>query len=82
MTSETVYSDQICALTSFSVGTLEGRDAMMVLEYATSPQGYMTGLRERLLLALNPHQARELADGLLLAAKAAEMGKPPTKIRS
>jgi hypothetical protein len=55
---------------------------MMVLEYATSPQGYMTGLRERLLLALNPDQARELAEGLLLAAKAAEMGKPPTKIRS
>jgi hypothetical protein len=82
MTSETVYSNEICALTSFSVGTLEGRDAMMALEYATSHQGYMKGLRERLLLALNPDQARELAQGLLLAANAADMGQPPSKIRN
>ncbi len=30
--------DVIGALTSFSVGTLDGRDAMMVIELATSPK--------------------------------------------
>ena len=32
--------DLIGALTSFSVGTLDGRDAMMVIELATTPEEY------------------------------------------
>jgi|UPI0004BAB837 hypothetical protein len=54
----------------------------MVLEYASSLDAYTAGVRQRLLIALNPHQAQELAEGLLMAAESASMGQPPTSLRS
>lgn len=70
--------DLIGALTSFSVGTLDGRDAMMVIELATTPEEFAQGIRHKLPVAMTPEHARELGNALLLAARAAQMGAPPT----
>jgi hypothetical protein len=78
MSEEHIYRDEISALTSFSVGTLDGRDAMIVLEYAETPESFLAGVRRRLPVAMTPKQARELAEGLLMAAESASMGQPPT----
>jgi hypothetical protein len=70
--------DLIGALTSFSVGTLDGRDAMMVIELATTPEEYELGIRRQMPVAMTPEHARELGEALLLAARAAEMGEAPS----
>ena len=69
--------DAIGALTSFSVGTLDGRDAMMVIEIST-PDGFTKGIRHQMPVAMTPEHARELGEALLLAAKAAFMGDTPS----
>ncbi|WP_230533380.1 hypothetical protein [Microvirga roseola] len=63
--------EAIGALTSFSVGTLDGRDAMMVIELATTPEEFERGIRRQMPVAMTPEHARELCEALLLAAKAA-----------
>src|SRR5690606_30439639 len=70
--------DQICALTSFSVGTLDGRDAMMVIEMASTAEEYEQGVRRQMPVAMTAEHARELGEALLLAAKAALMGDTPS----
>jgi hypothetical protein len=70
--------DLIGALTSFSVGTLDGRDAMMVIELATTPEEYESGVRHQMPVAMTPEHARALGEALLLAARAALMGDAPT----
>lgn len=70
--------DAIGALTSFSVGTLDGRDTMMVIELATSPEEFKRGIRHHMPVAMTPEHARELGEALLLAARAAEMGEAPS----
>jgi hypothetical protein len=71
--------DTIGALTSFSVGTLDGRDAMMVIELAASPEDFARGVRHQMPVAMTPAHARELGEALLLAAQAASMGDAPTQ---
>jgi hypothetical protein len=70
--------DAIGALTSFSVGTLDGRDAMMVIELASSPEEFSSGIRRQMPVAMTPEHARELGEARLLAAKAALMGDTPS----
>jgi hypothetical protein len=70
--------DLIGALTSFSVGTLDGRGAMMVIELATTTEEYERGIRRQMPVAMTPEHARELGEALLLAAKAAQMGDAPS----
>jgi len=70
--------DMIGALTSFSVGTLDGRDPMMVIELATTLEEYESGIRRQMPVAMTPEHARELGEALLLAAKAAQMGEAPS----
>ncbi|MBM6592467.1 hypothetical protein [Microvirga pudoricolor] len=70
--------DTIGALTSFSVGTLDGRDAMMVIEIST-PEGFSSGIRHQMPVAMTPEHARELGEALLLAARAAHMGEAPSQ---
>lgn len=72
--------DIIGALTSFSVGTLDGRDAMMVIELATTPDEMARGIRHQMPVAMTPAHARELGEALLLAAQAALMGETPTQL--
>lgn len=70
--------DGIGALTSFSVGTLDGRDAVMVIELATNPDDYKRGVRHQMPVAMTPESARELGEALLLAARAVQMGEAPS----
>ncbi|MBZ6075178.1 hypothetical protein [Microvirga puerhi] len=70
--------DMIGALTSFSVGTLDGRDAMMVIEIAATPDEFARGIRHQMPVAMTADRARELGEALLLAAEAALMGDTPT----
>jgi hypothetical protein len=70
--------DLIGALTSFSVGTLDGCDAVMVIELATTPEEYEQGVRHQMPVAMTPEHARELGEALLLAARAASMGETPS----
>lgn len=70
--------DVIGAMTSFSVGTLDGRDAMMVIELATTPEEFAQGIRRQMPVAMTPEHARELGEALLLAARAAQMGEAPS----
>jgi len=70
--------DMIGALTSFSVGTLDGRDAMMVIELAATPDDLKHGIRHQMPIAMTAEHARELGEALLLAAEAALMGDAPT----
>jgi hypothetical protein len=70
--------DIIGALTSFSVGTLGDRDAMMVIELAQTTDEFERGIRHKMPVAMTPEHARELGEALLLAAKAALMGEMPT----
>jgi hypothetical protein len=67
--------DVIGALTRFSVGTIDGRDAMMVIELATTPDEFARGIRHQMPIAMTPAHARELGNALLLAAEAAQMGE-------
>jgi hypothetical protein len=69
--------ETIGALTSFSVGTLDGRDAMMVIEIST-PGEFSRGIRHQMPVAMTPEHARELGEALLLAAHAALMGEAPS----
>lgn len=71
--------DVIGALTSFSVGTIDGRDAMMVIELATTPDEFVKGIRHQMPVAMTPTHARELGEALLLAAEVAQMGEAPTE---
>lgn len=71
--------DEIGALTRFSVGTINGRDAMMVIELATTPEDFAHGIRHRMPIAMTPDHARELGQALLLAAEAARIGNPLTE---
>ncbi|MCB5173577.1 hypothetical protein [Microvirga lenta] len=71
-------TDKIGALTRFSVGTINGRDAMMVIELATTPVEFAHGIRHRMPVAMTPAHARELGQALLLAAEAAQMGDSVT----
>jgi hypothetical protein len=50
--------DMIGALTSFSVGTLDGRDPMMVIELATTLEEYESGIRRQMPVAMTPEHAR------------------------
>lgn len=70
--------DAIGALTSFSVGTLDGRDAMMVIEIAANADDFARGIRHQMPVAMTADRARELGEALLMAAKAALMGDTPT----
>lgn len=45
MPKEPVARDQIRALTSFTVGSLDERNALMVIEYAETPEDYVAGIR-------------------------------------
>lgn len=63
-------------LTSYSVGTLDGNEAMMVIEFAGTPLDFLDGIRYSLPLVLSPEQARDLGRALALAADAAESGIP------
>jgi hypothetical protein len=65
--------DAIGALTSFSVGTLDGRDPMMVIEIAI-PDERRRDVRHQMPVAMTVAHARELAEALLLAAEASLMG--------
>jgi hypothetical protein len=60
------------------VGTLDGCDAMMVIELASSPEEFSRGIRRQMPVAMTPEHARELGEALLLAAKAALMGDTPS----
>ena len=66
-------------LTSFSVGTLGGCEAMMILGYARAPNHPPSGTGHVLPFVMAPQQARELGRALLLAAEAAEMGRSETE---
>ncbi len=68
MKNEPVARNQIRALTEFSVGTLDEREAMMVLEYAENPNEYAAGIRHKMPFVMTPQQARKLAERLLRAA--------------
>jgi hypothetical protein len=68
----------IGALTGFSVGTLDGRDAMMVIELAKTPAEFEQGIRHQMPVAMTPEHALELGEALMLAARAALMGDTPT----
>ncbi|MGO4705585.1 hypothetical protein AB4072_07395 [Microvirga sp. 2MCAF38] len=70
--------DAVGALTSFSVGTLDGRDAMMVIELAATPDEFRQGIRHQMPVAMTPEHARELGEALLMVAEAARMGAPQT----
>ncbi|AWM86388.1 hypothetical protein C4E04_06310 [Microvirga sp. 17 mud 1-3] len=70
--------DLIGALTSFSVGTLDGRDAMMVIEIAATPDDFARGIRHQMPVAMTADRARELGEALLMAAEAALMGDAPS----
>ncbi|MCB5173682.1 hypothetical protein [Microvirga lenta] len=61
-------------LTSYSVGTVDGREAMMVLDFARTPEDLVFGTRYKLPLAMSAELARGLGQALLIAAEAAEMG--------
>jgi hypothetical protein len=74
MPKEPIARDQIRAMTGFTVGTLDERDAMMVIECAETPEDYAVGIRQNLPIAMTPKQARKLAEGLLIAANSASMG--------
>lgn len=71
--------NDIGAMTNFSVGTLDGSDAMMVIEMASTPEDYRRGVRHQVPIAMTADHARELAEALLLAAEAAQMGKTPSE---
>jgi hypothetical protein len=70
--------DLIGALTGFSVGTLDGRDAMMVIEIAANAEDFAQGIRHKMPVAMTPERARELGEALLMAAAAANMGDAPS----
>ena len=70
--------DLIGALTGFSVGTLDGRDAMMVIEIAANAEDYAQGILHKMPVAMTPERARELGEALLMAAAAAFMGESPS----
>jgi len=70
--------DLIGALTSFSVGTLDGQDAMMVIEIAKTTEEYEQGIRHQMPVAMTPEHALELGEALILAARAAQMGEAPS----
>ena len=71
--------DLIGALTSFSVGTLDGRDAMMVIEIAATPDDFARGIRHQMPVAMTADRARELGEALLMAAEAeVELGNLET----
>ena len=70
--------DLIGALTGFSVGTLDGRDAMMVIEIAANAEDFAHGIRHKMPVAMTPERARELGEALLMAAAAAIMGDAPS----
>ncbi|WP_210485840.1 hypothetical protein [Microvirga antarctica] len=70
--------DLIGALTGFSVGTLDGRDAMMVIEIAANAKDFAQGIRHKMPVAMTPERARELGEALLMAADAASMGEVPS----
>ena len=72
--------DLIGALTGFSVGTLDGRDAMMVIEIAANADDYAQGIRHQMPVAMTPERARELGEALLMAAEAALMGDAPSNL--
>ncbi|MEE1656940.1 hypothetical protein VB618_12090 [Microvirga sp. CF3062] len=82
MSQITLCPDQINALTSFSVGTLDDRDAMMVLEVAVTSEDFCEGARCQVPLTMTPEMARDLAYGLMAAADCAEMGPSPTIARN
>lgn len=75
--AQEVGRELIAALTSFSVGTLDGHDVMMVLEYARSADELVSGPRFGLPLAMTPDRAQQLGEALVLAAKAARLGNAP-----
>ena len=54
--------DLIGALTGFSVGTLDGRDAMMVIEIAANAEDFAQGIRHKMPVAMTPERARELCE--------------------
>jgi hypothetical protein len=66
-------------LTSYSVGTLGGCEAMMILGYAQALDHPPPDADHVLPLVMAPQQARELGRALLLAAEAAEMGPAGTE---
>lgn len=79
MAEAPISRKQIKALTSFTAGTLDEQDAMMVIEYAETADDYVAGIRHTLAVAMTPRQARELAEGLMMAASSAGIGQPPTQ---
>jgi len=61
-------------LTSYSVGTVDGLEAMMVLDFARTPEDLVFGTRYKLPLVMSAEVARGLGQALLIAAEAAAMG--------
>jgi len=78
MSQNNLIADQINALTSFSVGTLDEKDAMMVLDIAVTQADLQTGVRCQVPLVMTPAMARNLAHGLMIAADSVKMGQSPT----
>lgn len=64
--------DQVSSLARFSVGTLDERDAMMVLEVVSLEDDTNEVLQ--LPMAMTPLMARDLGAALLVAAEALEIG--------
>jgi hypothetical protein len=61
-------------LTSYSVGTLDEREAMMVVEFARTPEDLVFGARYKLPLAMSAELAKGLGEALQLAAETVAMG--------
>lgn len=68
-------TDEAGTLTSYSVGTLDDREAMMVLEFARTPEDLVFGTRYKLPLAMSAELARGLGEALRLAAETVAMGQ-------
>jgi hypothetical protein len=69
---------EIGTLESFSVGLLDDQEVMAVIAFARNVEDFICGACEQAGICMSVRQARELAQALLLAAQAADMGPAPT----
>ncbi|MBM6594272.1 hypothetical protein [Microvirga pudoricolor] len=77
-----VNRGEIGTLESFSVGLLDDRDVMAVISFARSIEDFICGEWRHEGISMSAHQARALAQALLLAAQTADMGPTPTAVCS
>jgi hypothetical protein len=69
---------EIGTLENFSVGLLDDREVMAVIAFARPAEDFIHGGWEQEGISMSARQARELAQALLVAAQAADMGPAPT----